>query len=538
MDSMKLLVRRGPRVPLGLKVPMGLVVAFACTLSTGCFQPDGVWDQVPEVVGPEMVGDRLVFGDRTRQGLLVARLADGGVAAIERVPLQGAPSAIQALPDGTGVAVLQSEAGVLSVVRFDGGPQSHWPLGANFTGLRLSPESNAVLAFFAKGADSNGGVFANTNEVAFVELASGDDAPPLRRSLAGLGGTPESFHVSPQLGSTRYAFVLSTSHVAIVDLTRPTSAERSVPLVSLVSGGVRTPKDVVFAVDDTDGTLWSVVTTTDGDTAFALQILPTDAGGDEAPFDVRLTQLAGVGGGADVALTRLNSGQLVALLANRYTDILTVTDLATASSQTIDLGSGVERIDIFTAEDRPHALVYAPGRTAFHIVDIEGLSDKKVKAARTRHAHRAIQRIIPVAGTALFGAVHDDAEEAFSIIDTTIDRVTPFLQTGLIRDVVVATAQDIGAGPRRVFLLTHRPSEQRSYLVSVTLDDFHPEVAEVFGPAERLMVLAAVGTVAVVSTQQAGQLQVWPAGATTDEQAQRIPNLFAHDLVATTGDSQ
>jgi len=504
----------------------GAIVVSMCAFGTvACFQETGPWEVRPDVIGPVVVGDRLVFGDRVRNELLIADVADGELVALDHRPLPGQPTVLLPLPDGSGILALLSEEERLSLVTFgDAAETRTWILGADFNGLRLSPEANAAMAFFEPGA--SGTVFANHNEVAYVELDSPADTPPLRRSLASLGGTPQSFHISPLVGSRRYAFIASLNHVAIIDLLQPQAPERSVPLVSLLGGGVRTPNDVRFAVHEATATLWGVVTTTDGNAAYALHVVPTSGASDEAPFDVSLTQLAGVSDGADVALTTLPGGELVALLANPLTGVLTITELTTASSRTLELGTGVRRIQLFQEEGRPQALLYAPGAQAFHVVDIAAIEEKKAKAARTRQAHRPIVDLVPIVGTPLFGALHADNNEAFSIIDTDIDRVTPFLQTGSVERLELSTA--LG----RLFLLTRY--DGTPYMVSISLDDLHPESASVDGAAETLFVLEGSGTVGVAALDGTGSLTLWPFGQTIESAGTFIPGLWLDGITTLT----
>lgn len=478
--------------------------------------------------GPVAVGDRLVFADLGRDELVAVTVAQGDVTAdrARRVALDGAPDKLLALPSSDTVLALSTDAETLDAVDLvapaDEALRS-WPLGAPFSGLVVSPDGDAALAYYAPGTRST--VFANDNEVALVELgasASEDLAAAVtRRTLASLGGSLTGIAVSPKVAGARYAFVLSRDHVAIVNLLTPSAPERSVPLVSLDGGAQRTPLAVTFGADPDGETLWGIVTTQEGSSAYALQVnanASTDAG-----FDVRLTQLAGVSAGGDVALITLEDGRYVALLANPLAHTATLTQLSNGTSRTLSLGTPAGRIRTYTEDGRPMALLFG-GSDAFHILDVGQVEAKKDKALRTRFGASTINEVYPVPGTPLFVATHSQGDAGLSIIHADTDRVTAFGSTGTVRDLHISP--DLG----RVYLRTTVSGQQ--YVVSIDLESLHPDAAEAPRNENNALVVVEGGqTVALYTPTDGGLLTLWPAAGTTDEDTLAYPGFLLDGLL-------
>ncbi|TNF24568.1 MAG: hypothetical protein EP329_24690 [Deltaproteobacteria bacterium] len=501
-----------------------LITGLALALS-GCPQFDDHGPAIP-TLGPVAVGDQLLTADQYDQSLVAVSVDAGRVEAIKRIPLAGEPSLLAALPDQRGVLVLERDTETLERVSVPDGAVTTFEVGAAFEGLSISPDSSAAIAYFPPGTAT--AVFHNANEIAYVDLDP--STPPeeavVRRTLASLGGAPLAVYPSPELNGRRFAFVLSEEHVAILDLADPTARERSVPLVSLNTGGQRTPKDIRFEVDETgdEPALWAVITTLEGNSVYALRVfdsVPEEAEG--ASFDVRLTQLAGFTSGGDVSLTQLPDGRLVSLMVSPANGTATVTYLENGNSDTVQLGAGVNRLDTYFEEGRPIAVIYRSGGTAFHILDIGAIEEKKDKAFRTRYANHAIQSLLPIPNTAFFVAFHNDTDEAVSVINADTDRVTSFGRTGYVRDVILS--QELG----RLYLLTRVDSAD--YLVNVQLGNFHPTAAPVPNGASRLLLLPGVGTVATSADLVGGQLVLWPADVTTEDTAYAVPAYLLDGLL-------
>ncbi|MGM0575994.1 MAG: hypothetical protein ACQEXJ_09720 [Myxococcota bacterium] len=501
-----------------------LALLVGLTLA-GC-PPFDEADQAPAPLGPVAAGGQILTADADTSELVAVTVEAGRVGTIERHALAGVPTRLELLPDASGVLVLESDDHLVERVSVPDGERTTWDVGAPFEALSVSPDSDTAIAYYPPG--TAGAVFHNANEIAHVDLRP--EVPPedavVRRTLASLGGAPISVHPSPLVGGRRFAFVLSEEHVAILDLSDPTSRERSVPLVSLNTGGQRTPDTIRFAVDRSGDAeaLWAVVTTLEGHSVYALRVfdsVPTEA--DEPDFDVRLSQLAGFTPGGAVDLVTLPDGRLAAVVLSPSAGTATITYLATGNSDSVHLGPGVNRLSVYEEDGRPVALVFRSGGTAFHILDVAAVAEKKDKAFRTRFAADGISDVHPVAGTPMFVALHDSADEAVSVIDADTDRVTSFGRTGAVRDMVLAPS--LG----RLYLLTGLGADD--YVVGVRLDNLHPTAARVPAGADRLLLLPSAGTVAASAGVSGGHLALWPADRTHDGATHVVPAYLLDGLL-------
>lgn len=508
--------------------PLALLLTLAPALLVGaCADPEPI-DQA--TLDPVAVGAEIVVADTLARELVVMATDDGRVTGIRRVGVIGTPTLLAALPDQSAVLSLATDTESLTHVSLPEVAATTFVLGAPFTALAISPDSNAALAYFAPGSATQ--VFNNGNELAFIDLhaATPPELAVSRRTLPSLGGTPTAVHVSPVVADTRYAFVLSTNHVAVLDLLRPDTRERSVPLVSLDSAATRTPNAVAFGVTPDGSTLWGVVTTAESNAAYALEVSVNAAPqASEAPFNVVLTQLPGFAPGGDAALLALPDQRLVALMTDPAQGTLTMVELSTGADRSLSLGAGVNAIATYVEDGRPIAIVHRVGGTNFDIVDVAAIEEKKDKAARKRHAKHGIQRLIPVPGTSLFVALHGGATDAVSVIHANTDRITPFGRTGVVQDVFLSSDASM------LFLLTSLGSDD--YLVSVDMASLHPETAAIPAGADDLLVLEASGTIAAASAGvPGGRLTLWPTGATVDSAAHEVLGFLFDKLLDRTAE--
>jgi len=483
----------------------------------GCALSEPPDFRTASALGPLAIGDHLVLGDADANALVILDLADGALVATRRVPLAGAPSLIVAAPNASTALVLSREDRTLAIVATDssdsigaGDPRSV-ALGAPFEGLVLSPDGDIAIAYYPPGTAN--AVFHNENEIAVVDLAPAAPTPVTRRTLASLGGAPLQIKISPRVGDRRFAFVLSEEHVAVMALDDPAMAERSVPLVSLTTGGNRTPTGVVFATDT--ATLWAIVSTEEANSVYALAVVPTAISeADGADFDVRLSQLAGVSPGGAATLVALGptaARALYTLTTSPAAGTLTLTDIATATGKTLTVQAGVDRLLLFDGEaGAPMALTWSShnGYT-FHVVDLDRMAAGANKAFESRTARDAFSTLIPIPATSRFIALHASEDEGVSVIDATSSRVTGFGRTGHV--VALQLSQELD----RLFLLTRLGFDD--FLVSVDLASLHPEVARVPDGADALAVLPGVTTVSAVSYREGGRVTLWPAFATADD---------------------
>jgi len=485
-------------------------------------------------LGPIAIGDHLVVGDDDADALVVLDVDDGHLVASRRIALDGAPSLVVPTPDARAALVLSKAARTLDVVSTADGDRRTLDLGAPFEGLALAPDGRAAIAYYPPGTAS--AVFHNENEIALVDLTPSARTPVTRRTLASLGGAPRAIAMSPLAGARRYAFVLSDEHVAVLALDAPAMPERSVPLVSLTTGGSRTPSGVVFAVDPATTTLWAIVSTLEASSVYALAIAPAPPSAADAPdFDVRLSQLTGIspGGAASlVALTTDDGPALYTLTTNPATGHLTLTDVATATGRAIGVRVGLDRLHLFEDEaGAPFALAWSSheGRT-FHVVDLERLAAGDSRAFETRTASAPFTTLMPLpspddtttTATSRFLALHTSADEGVSVIDAATSRVTGFGRTGAIRQLELAP--DLG----RLYLLTTLP--EGDFVVSVDLASLHPEAALVPDGADALALLPGASTVAAIAHRDGGLVTLWPADATRDDHTRVVPGFLLADL--------
>jgi len=502
-----------------------LGAATSCTLSD---PPDF---STASSLGPIAIGDHLVLGDADSNALVILDVADGALVATRRVPLSGSPSLVTAVPGGTGALVLSRDERTLDIVATDARSKDHVSvaLGAPFEGLAVSPDGDIAIAYYPPGTAN--AVFHNENEIAVVDLASAASGNPdeavTRRTIASLGGAPIAIQISPRVANRRFAFVLSDEHVAVVALDDPQMAELSVPLVSLTTGGNRTPTGVVFAADAE--TLWAIVSTQEASSVYALAVvpaLPSNADGpNAADFDVRLSQLAGASPGGAATLTTLGPAHtLYTLTTSPAAGTLTLTDVATATGRSLVIQAGVDRLLLFDGEaGAPMALTWSSRNGyVFNVVDLERMAAGANKAFETRTAGEHFSTLLPIPATSRFIALHDSADEGVSVIDAATSRVTGFGRTGNVIDLQLSESLD------RLFLLTRLGLDD--FIVSVDLATLHPEVARVPESANALAVLPGVATVAAISYREGGRVTLWPALATADDKTRVISGFLLEGL--------
>jgi hypothetical protein len=511
-----------------MMTPPRPVLALLFGLSAAC---DGL--EPPDMstsasLGPLAIGPSLVVGHASAKDLVVLDLSDGELTAIRRIELGTTPSLIVPVRPGTAdpsALVLSRDDRALHLVDTLSGDTRTLALGSPFEGLVVSPDARAALAYYPPGSASS--VFHNENEVAHIDL-SPDLAPELavtRRTLASLGGAPRLVALSPRVANTRYAFVLSDEHVAVIDLDDPTRPERSIPLVSLTSGGARTPTGVTFGV--AGDTLWAVVATAEASSVYALAITRNPgAQASDAGFDVRLSQLPGTGpnGAAALVTLPLDAGDtLFTLTSNPATSLLTLTDVATATGRALTLQSGLDRLHLFAGETGPMALAWSSysGQT-FHVVDLKAMALSQNKAFKTRSARAPFTTLLPIPNSPRFFAIHSSGDQGLSVIDADTDRITSFGRTGLVRDISISENLD------HAYVLTRLGQE--TYLVAVELSTFHPEVALIPDGADALAVLPDAGTVAAITYRTGGLVTLWPLSNTSDATTQAAPGFLLDNV--------
>lgn len=490
--------------------------------------PDATPLDVSRAIGPVAIGNALVTGLPEADTLTVLDLADGRPTAVRHLPLEGPPSLIVPASPGTAdrsALVLSRSSRTLELVDIETGDRRTLPLGSPFEGLAVSPDARFALAYYPPGTASS--VFHNENEVAHIDLdpAIAPEQAVTRRTLASLGGAPQIVALSPRVAHTRFALVLSDEHVAVLDLSAPDRPERSVPLVSLTSGGARTPTGVTFGV--AGDTLWAIVSTAEASSVYALAITPSSAAEAEpSGFTVRLSQLPGAGrnGAATLVPLSLPTGDaLFTLTTNPSSPLVTLTDVATATGKTLSLSTNLDRLHLFDGDDGPMALLWSStSGTTFHVVDLVAMAREQNKAFKSRSSRAPFTDLIPIPGTPRFFAIHRSTDQGLSVVDADSDRVTGFGRTGQVRSLVM--------GEDHAYVLT--TLGQETWLVAIELESLHPEVALVPDGAESLAVLGDANTIAALTSEPGGLVTLWPLTDTSDAAALAVPGFLLDDLFA------
>ncbi len=485
----------------------------------------------PRPLTPSVVGDHLAIADVDAASLAILDPAAGHAGALRRLPLSGPPSLVVPVP-GRGAALVLSRTertvDLMDLTEGASPARRSFDVGAPFEQLTVSDDARFAVAWFPPNTAS--AVFHNENEVALIDLSAELEpaAAVSRRTLPSLGGAPRLVAFSPPVGNRRYLFALSDEHVAIAAADAPERRERSVPLVSLTTGGARTPTAITFGTQMDSGgvtTLWAIVTTAEGNAVYALAITPrADPEAGEADFDVNLSQLAGIGpGGAAMLLAlppREEGGRerLATLTTHPGAGTITLTDVLTATGRSLPLSQGLNRIVRFRGERGvDEALVYARGArsSTFHVVDILAFDTGEQRATRTRTTRESFSDVVPIPGSARFVILRDNPEAAVGILDADTDRVAGFGRTGMIRSLQLDTDLD------RLYALTY--VDGADWLVSVDLADLHPEASRVPVGGEALYLLPGADTIATWSSRSAGTLVLWPALSTLPEDAFAMP---------------
>jgi|GEM_PF-1514625 len=513
-----------------------MIPFVAAQLFTACTL-DSATDLAP--LTPRVVGDHIVIADVNAESLAVMAPKDGHTGSLRRIPLSGAPSNVTPLPGRDATLVLSRLARTLDVVDVTVGASPavrSFDVGAPFEAVAVSDDAHYAVAYFPPNTAST--VFHNENEVALIDLSptlAASDAVS-RRTLPSLGGAPLVVTFSPVVNGRRYLFALSAEHVAIAAADQPDRKERSVPLVSLTTGGTRTPRSVTFGVQtDSAGlsTLWAIVTTAEANSVYALAITPrVDPLDGEADFDVNLSQLAGIGPGGDATLITLppaadgEEARLATLTTNPGAGTVTLTDVLTATGRTLPLSAGLNRIVLFRGErGTDEALVYNANSVSstFHILDINAFDTGEQRAYRTRTTREPFTSVIPIPGTPRFIVLKTGSNNSVGILDADTDRVAGFGKTGDIKSLELNTDLD------RLYALTR--VDNQDYVVSVNLMDLHPESSPVPEGGDLMMLLPNVATVATWRNSPGGHLVLWPALSTLPEDALVAPGFLLDGLL-------
>lgn len=455
---------------------------------------------------PIAVGERLVVPLTEDGQLLVLDVGLQGVAGVRFDDLGGTLELVTPLRDSEALLILgtdDDDHDHLTQLPADGSTPTTWPLDAFMTRLALPPDEDVVVVW--RPETSGDAQFINPNELVLIDLDSGDATP---WTLASLGHDPSRVVVTDVTGPLRYVFGLSRNHVAILGITPDGDIiERSVPLTDPAGGPTRTPIRLRFAEDPSTGTPWALVTTAEGNSAYALRI---DASADD--FSVVVSQLAGISTGADAALVPMEDDALAALMLNPYSGAITLTDVATGVGTTVPIEGAPTTLQLLDRADGPYALLHgSDGLGTFHMVDLWDLAAVKGKAIRSYAASARIDEIFEAQGGASFVVFHDDDEAGVSVVDAETDRITTFSGTGRVGSWRLDDDQS------GLLMLTHGSYSGSDSLVRLDLVSLHPESVLVEPGADSLHILEPSGTLITWRDSSDPLMHVWSADPTTSD---------------------
>ncbi|MFT7625127.1 MAG: hypothetical protein ACI9WU_004318 [Myxococcota bacterium] len=407
------------------------LVALMGPLLAGCPDRAARFDDSIGLIGPHLVQGRAVYLSRGRRAALILEPSTGSFTV---APLSSPPQNGQPVPGQPELAVLLSDAEVLEVIDTEQGGVTTFELGSAFDALSLSSDGGFALTSFAGGA---AGVLSNAAEVAVVDLdAAPSDTNPTRRTVASAGGTPIGIDVSPPFGATgrRIALVRSINHLAALDLTQPTGATRSIPLVSPGSDATVVPQQIEFSVA---GEILNVFIRVSGLNDVYHLRFDGNADVDGAPLPL-LNQFAAGSAPSDIAVWPGESLSL--LIVNAGSQDLTIINVQSAQAATVALDTPVDSILLYDGASGREALIYAAGGVSaqFHRVALGDLAVKKSKAVETRSLVSAIGEVEAVAGGAWFLVTHVGGNAAVTLVEGAGNRVMPFTGGGTVQDVAVA----------------------------------------------------------------------------------------------------
>ncbi len=477
---------------------MGWIVRVSCLLAlVGCPDRAERYDTGVGLAGPTVVEGRAVYLSRGRQAALILEpeRADFTVARLSGTPL-GAGIEV---PGQSQLAVLVPQSETLDIINVNSGLVVTYDLHSGFDGLSLSDDGGFALTSFAGGGS---GILSNAAEVAVVDLtADPSDDNPTTRTIASAGGAPTGIDVSPPFGpgGRRIALVRSTNHLAAIDLTQPTGATRSIPLVSPGSGASVTPQQVVFAVQA--DTLEVFVRVSGLNDIYHLSF-DGSSNEDGAPLPI-LNQFAAGVSPVDLATWRGTDDRLRVLSVNAGSRDMTVIDVESAQVTTVALDTAVNKVLMYDgASGTREALIYSDGGASaqFHRVALEDLAVKKSKAVSTKSLVSAIGGIETVAGGAWFLVTHSGGSTAVTLVEGAGNRIMPFTSSAQVVDQMVT---EDGSS---IFLLTKQGSSTQLSVIDVATG--HPETMNLTDvtSAKALHRLAAADFILIDETGSAGAL--------------------------------
>jgi hypothetical protein len=203
-------------------------------LVISCGDRDERFDSWQGVVGPKVVGERVVYLDNNFDEAVIFTPAAGDKTPdYERVAI-GADSTFVGILDKSQELLLKSGA-TDELMRLDpaSGNSVTYPLDAPYDRFVIRDDPPMAGAYFSASAGSAETLFLNQGEVAFVDLEKEDDA--VRKVvLKTYGGAPIGLDIAPRVpaagGGRLFAFVRWNSYLSLVDVERPDFQPISIPL--------------------------------------------------------------------------------------------------------------------------------------------------------------------------------------------------------------------------------------------------------------------------------------------------------------------
>jgi hypothetical protein len=286
--------------------------------------------------------------------------------------------------------------------------------------------------------------------------------------------------------------------VAAVDLTHPDAKDVSIPLTPRGSGATVMPQKPVFKVrPGEDGEeLAAYFLASGSDDLYEVTFTASGGGKGEARVSASINQFATGASPAALAVFDGEDGKTKAATVNAGAWSLSVVDVATAVSFTVQMGSQVGAMETFKMKrhdsDKAEnaALVHSGGGQAqnlFHVVWLDRVAELKSKAVDTTYVPNAFTSVTRVPGGNVFMVRHDGYDSGVSFVDVESGDVALVKGLGVIEDMEFSPSGDLA-----LFLVQR---EGGTYLIRVGIADLHPEAAEVKADASRMLYAPEQGRV-------------------------------------------
>ncbi|HEY4102662.1 MAG TPA: hypothetical protein VGM44_02185 [Polyangiaceae bacterium] len=306
--------------------------------------------------------------------------------------------------------------------------------------LALDPDNRWAVVY------GGSGLVVNENELLFVDLDKpvSDPTAVAPKTLRSFGQSPDRLTFTetltiPGIDARRLLIVERDKDIALVDLTKPTGAEVTVPLPPADNGSDGSSAQVVYSQDDQAG-VFIGVRVAGSSSVFLLQL--TASMQDEPAFSV-VTNLVDVGGFAStIDFVRTSLGlRLVALVGTNAV----LVDPVTAISATATMPAAFTSIRRITAELDPQAgtsgtdiaLLYGSNTTQIAYFTLGGAPGALYRSIEASDIGVGVQDVIDVPGDEFHDRkILETPSKDFFVLDLTTRQTAPMkTTTGLTLNV-------------------------------------------------------------------------------------------------------